>query len=123
MEATAVNMSALLRIEPKRIYVIAEAGLNHCGSKERAMALVRAAKSCGADAIKFQPVHIERIADTHPARTFAGQGLKLPVEFSNPELSYDSMRAICREAQRLEIALFAAPFDEEGADLFDRLGA
>jgi len=41
-------------LPPQSIYIIAEAGVNHDGSEERAFDLVDIAAASGADAIKFQ---------------------------------------------------------------------
>ena len=44
------------------IYVIAEIGVNHEGSLEKAFELIRSAKAAGADGAKFQTYKAEKIA-------------------------------------------------------------
>lgn len=44
------------------VRIIAEAGVNHNGEREKAFALVEAAAEAGADAVKFQTFSAERLA-------------------------------------------------------------
>lgn len=46
----------------KRTLIIAEAGVNHNGSLERAKEMIKVASSCGADYIKFQIFKAEEIS-------------------------------------------------------------
>src|SRR3954469_8884275 len=124
MEATPnSNLYSLLKNDPNRVYVIAEAGLNHGGSRERALALVRAAKWAGADAVKFQTFRAERLASTQPATLgHTKDQPNLQELFKKLELSFDPFRAVHKEANRLGIEFLSTPFDEESADFLDELG-
>src|SRR5499425_707847 len=93
------NLYTLLSSNPNRIYVIAEAGLNHGGNKERALALVRAAKWAGADAVKFQTFRADRLASTKSAALdHAKDQSNLQELFRKLELPFDTFRALHKEA-------------------------
>src|SRR5919108_5095000 len=117
------NVFGLLTNDPKRIYVIAEAGLNHGGNKERALALVRAAKWAGADAVKFQTFRADRLASTRPATlAHTKDQPNLQELFKKLELPFDTFRALHKEAIRLGIEFLSTPFDEDSADFLNELG-
>jgi sialic acid synthase SpsE len=117
------NLFTLLTADPNRIYVIAEAGLNHGGNKERAMALVRAAKWAGADAVKFQTFRADRLASKGPAKlSHVKDQPNLQELFKKLELPFDAFRALHKEAKRIGVEFLSTPFDEESADFLDELG-
>jgi N,N'-diacetyllegionaminate synthase len=117
------NLYGLLTENPNRIYVIAEAGLNHGGNKERALALVRAAKWAGADAVKFQTFRADRLASAKPATlAHTKDQPNLQELFRKLELPFDTFRALHKEAKRVGIEFLSTPFDEESADFLEDLG-
>ena len=116
------NLFDSLQSEPQKLYFIAEAGLNHGGSKEKAMAMVRAAKWAGADAIKFQTFKADRLNSPTPAQLKHTKGQDLQKLFKKLELDFDAFRSIHREANRLGIEFLSTPFDEESVDFLEELG-
>jgi sialic acid synthase SpsE len=117
------NLYGVLTADPNRIYVIAEAGLNHGGNKERALALVRAAKWAGADAVKFQTFRANRLASSRPAKlAHTKDQPNLQELFKKLELPFDTFRALHKEANRIGIEFLSTPFDEESADFLNDLG-
>ena len=44
-----------------KTFIIAEAGINHCGSIKQAKKLIIEAKRSGADAVKFQSYNTEKL--------------------------------------------------------------
>jgi sialic acid synthase SpsE len=117
------NLYGLLTANPNNIYVIAEAGLNHGGNVERALALVRAAKWAGADAVKFQTFRAERLSSTKPAKlSHTKNQPNLQELFKKLELAFDAFRILYKEAKRIGIEFLSTPFDEESADFLNDLG-
>src|SRR5262245_47334517 len=117
------NLYALLTANRNTIYVIAEAGLNHGGNVERALALVRAAKWAGADAVKFQTFRAECLSSTRPATlAHTKDQPNLQELFKKLELPFDAFRSLHKEAKRIGIEFLSTPFDEESADFLNDLG-
>ena len=50
-----------MKINNKKTFIIAEAGVNHNGSLKKALELIDVAKLSGADAIKFQTFKAENL--------------------------------------------------------------
>ena len=83
-------------------FVIAEIGINHNGSLEIAEELIKTAKACGADAVKFQKrtvnvVYSEEELTTPRESPFGATNgdLKRGLEFGFSE--YSEIDKICRE--------------------------
>jgi len=111
----------------KRTYIIAEAGVNHNGSLEIARLLVDSAKSCGADAVKFQTFKTERLVtrSAEKAEYQKSTGSEGDSQFEmlkKLELGEDDFRVLIDHCNQIGIEFLSSPFDEESADLLDSLG-
>ena len=99
------------------VFVIAEAGVNHNGDKEMALALIDAAADAGADAVKFQTFRAEDLASADaPKATYqnkttdAGETqLEMLKRLELPHALHHELVEPCKEKG---IAFLSAPFDE-----------
>ncbi|UCG39539.1 MAG: N-acetylneuraminate synthase [bacterium] len=107
--------------------VIAEAGVNHNGDKDTAMALVDAAAGAGADAVKFQTFRTDSLV-TRWAPKAAYQRKTTRESESQYEMLrrlelpggvYRELASHCRD---LGILFLSTPFDAQSADLLQEIG-
>ncbi|HUP32557.1 MAG TPA: N-acetylneuraminate synthase [Gaiellaceae bacterium] len=108
-------------------FVIAEVGVNHDGSLDRALLLIEAAAEGGADAVKFQTFRAERIATVDaPKAPYQLAGTD-PEEsqldmLRRLELTPDAHRTLKAAAESHGLEFLSSMFDEESADLLAGLG-
>ena len=106
-------------------FIIAEIGNNHNGNFELALELIKKAKECGVDAVKFQVKDIES--------SFSKELLDRPYENENSfgrtyrehkealEFSKVELTKIYDYAKELEIICFSTPFDIKSVKLLEDL--
>ena len=98
------------------VFIIAEAGVNHNGDRDRALALVDAAAEAGADAVKFQTFEAQALtaADAPKAAyqketTDAGES-QLEM-LRSLELPHDLHRELIKRCEERDIGFLSTPFD------------
>jgi len=111
-----------------RIFIIAEAGVNHNGDLELAKKLVDAAVEAGADAVKFQTFKAEEVA-TPDAERAQYQKNNMPEKEESQlemikrlELSYAQFRELYAYCRHKGIIFLSSPFDPESIDFLAELG-
>lgn len=107
-------------------YIIAEAGVNHNGSDELAIKLVKVAAEAGADAIKFQTFKAESLV-SQEARTAEYQKLQTgeDSQFSmlkKLEISEKLHIKLIDQCKQSGIEFLSTPFDVESAKFLLDLG-
>jgi sialic acid synthase SpsE len=113
--------------EAQRCEIIAEAGVNHDGSEDIALALVDAAASAGAEVVKFQTFDPNELttaaAPTAHYQAAAGQGAHQTAMLERLVLPVSSLRRIVAHAAARSISFLSTPFDIGSARMLtDDLG-
>jgi N-acetylneuraminate synthase/N,N'-diacetyllegionaminate synthase len=93
------------------VFVVAEAGVNHNGSLKIAKRLIKEAKNCGADAVKFQ---------TFKAIDLASKKSKWFNIFKKLELEDQEFEELNDYAKQNDILFFSSPFSFDAVDLLTK---
>ncbi len=103
----------------KKVIIIAEAGVNHCGSLDRALEMVREAAKAGADYVKFQTFKAEKLvarnapkAEYQTANDPESGETQLEM-LRQLELTADDYLTLAEECKKCGIGFLSTPFDLE----------
>jgi N,N'-diacetyllegionaminate synthase len=115
-------------LNSKKIFIIAEAGVNHNGSTELAKKLIDVASDAGADAVKFQTFKAEKLV-SRDAKKAAYQQENMQEESDSQyamlkklELDVAIHKELIAYTQSKNIMFLSTPFDLESIELLDALG-
>lgn len=107
--------------------LIAEAGVNHNGSLDMAMAMVDAAAEAGADVIKFQTFRSEQVISrnapkaAYQEKTTGADESQLEM-VRRLELDEEAHKALASRCRKVGLEFLSTPFDLESLSLLQHLG-
>lgn len=116
-----------MKLMLEKTYIIAEAGVNHNGSLERALQLVDIAHAAGVDAVKFQTFRASAVASaTANMADYQKQGAVAGGSqyemLKKLELHADDFRALKAHCELQGIDFLSTPFELSAIDLLVALG-
>jgi N-acetylneuraminate synthase len=109
-----------------RTFIIAEGGVNHNGSVNTAKKLVKEAKLSGANAIKFQTFRADKLVSRKLEKAEYQKKTTKSTEsqydmIKRLELGVKEHQELVRFCRSQNIMFLSSPFDEESADLLEKL--
>ena len=114
-------------MKENKVFIIAEAGVNHNGSADLAKRLIDVAYNSGADAVKFQTFKAElcisknaQKADYQKQATDASESQYDMIK--KLELDVDTHKELIAHCQKKDIMFLSTPFDHESINLLSDLG-
>ena len=110
-----------------RVFIIAEAGVNHNGKLELAYKLVDAAVEAGADAVKFQTFKPEKVVSKFATKAEYQKETTGLVEtqlemIKKLDLGYDAFVELKKYCDKKGIVFLSSPFDLDSIEFLDQLG-
>jgi N,N'-diacetyllegionaminate synthase len=115
------------KVKMHKVFIIAEAGVNHNGSLRTAKKMIDGAVRAGADAVKFQTFNAESMVSRYAQK--AGYQKRAADKNENQlemikdlELDLKAHKELLRYCREKKIVFLSSPFDLKSVDLLACLG-
>ncbi|MGD9625705.1 MAG: N-acetylneuraminate synthase [Arcobacter sp.] len=110
-----------------KVFIIAEAGVNHNGSIELAKKLIDVASESGADAVKFQTFKAEKLVSKNAQKADYQKQTTNKTEsqfdmIKKLELDMDTHKELIAYCKTKNIMFLSTPFDHDSIELLSDLG-
>ena len=114
----------MISINNKKVYIIAEIGVNHNGSLKRAKDMIRHSKLSGVDAVKFQTFKAENIVDIKVSKADYQKSDNINESqyemLKKYELSDNDFFELYRYSKKLGIDFISTAADQEALNFLHR---
>ncbi len=110
-----------------KVFIIAEAGVNHNGSIELAKEMVNKALEAGVDCIKFQTFKAENLVNQEAQKAEyqiknTGKNENQYSMLKNLQLSFEDFAELKEYTEKKGLMFLSTPFDLESCDFLNNLG-
>ena len=110
-----------------KVFIIAEAGVNHNGSIALAKKLIDVASEAGADAVKFQTFKAEKLVSKNAPKAAYQKKTTDPAEsqfemIKKLELDVNAHKELMTYCKQKGIMFLSTPFDHDSIELLNNLG-
>jgi len=114
-------------LKENKVFIIAEAGVNHNGSLDLAKRLIEIAVNSGADAVKFQTFKAENLVSKNAQKADYQKQTTDALEsqfdmIKKLELDVETHKELIAYCQEKDIMFLSTPFDHESINLLSDLG-
>lgn len=102
-------------------FIVAEISSNHLGDYDRAVSMVMAAKTAGADAVKFQVYELDTLAADVMLESGPWDGYSYYELYAEGRTPWVWLRKLFDFARSIGIVPFASPFSESAVEFLEAL--
>jgi len=109
-----------------KTFIIAEIGVNHNGNMNLAKKMIKSAKKCGADAVKFQTFTAKSLVSSHtpkvPYQKLNSNKKETHYQMINKlEFKKKDHLEIIKYCKKMKILFISTPYDVESADFLNKI--